>query len=95
MKKLLSEFIGMMTLAMGVVGSGIMAENISQGNEGITLLINSIATVGILIVIITTFRTISGAHFNPAVSFSFYIQGNLNLKIFIQYTLIHILGGII
>ena len=91
MKKLLSEFIGMMTLAMGVVGSGIMAENISQGNEGITLLINSIATVGILIVIITT----SGAHFNPAVSFSFYIQGNLNLKIFIQYTLIHILGGII
>ena len=60
MKKLLSEFIGMMTLAMGVVGSGIMAENISQGNEGITLLINSIATVGILIVIITTFRTISG-----------------------------------
>ena len=70
MKKLLSEFIGMMTLAMGVVGSGIMAENISQGNEGITLLINSIATVGILIVIITTFRTISGAHFNPAVSFS-------------------------
>ena len=95
MKKLLSEFIGMMTLAMGVVGSGIMAENISQGNEGITLLINSIATVGILIVIITTFRTISGAHFNPAVSFSFYIQGNLNLKIFIQYILIHILGGII
>ena len=95
MKKLLSEFIGMMTLAMGVVGSGIMAENISQGNEGITLLINSIATVGILIVIITTFRTISGAHFNPAVSFSFYIQGNLNLKIFIQYTLIQILGGII
>ena len=48
MKKLLSEFIGMMTLAMGVVGSGIMAENISQGNEGITLLINSIAILMLL-----------------------------------------------
>ena len=94
MKAVLSEFIGMTVLTMGVVGSGIMAENISQGIEGIILLINSLATVGILIVIIMTFRSISGAHFNPAVSLSFYLQGDLKFKLFIQYVLTHILAGI-
>ena len=90
MKAILSEFIGMMMLTMGVVGSGIMAENISQGIEGIILLINSLATVGILIVIIMTFRSISGAHFNPTVSLSFYLQGDLKFKLFVQYVLTHV-----
>lgn len=94
MKAVLSEFIGMTVLTMGVVGSGIMAENISQGIEGIILLINSLATVGILIVIIMTFRSISGAHFNPAVSLSFYLQGDLKFKLFVLYVLTHILAGI-
>ena len=56
MKKIISEFLGMMILTMGVVGSGIMAQNISEGIEGITLLINSVSTAAILIVIIMTFR---------------------------------------
>ena len=94
MKKIISEFLGMMILTMGVVGSGIMAENISQGLEGLTLLINSLATVGILIVIIMTFRSISGAHFNPAVSLSFYMQGTLNKTDFFNYVVTHIIAGI-
>ena len=85
----------MMTLTMCVVGSGIMAENISQGSEGITLLINSISTSAILIVIILTFRQISGAHFNPAVSLSFYIQNKLELLDFFRYVAAHITGGIV
>jgi glycerol uptake facilitator-like aquaporin len=95
MKKIISEFLGMMTLTMCVVGSGIMAENISQGSEGITLLINSISTSAILIVIILTFRQISGAHFNPAVSLSFYIQNKLELLDFFRYVAAHITGGIV
>ena len=58
MKKIISEFLGMMILTMGVVGSGIMAENISQGLEGLTLLINSLATVGILIAVSYTHLTL-------------------------------------
>ena len=62
----------MLLLTMSVVGSGIMAENLSQGNAGLTLLSNSYATALMLIVIIVVFRNHSGAHFNPAVSLSFY-----------------------
>lgn len=95
MKKIISEFLGMMILTMGVVGSGIMAQNISEGIEGITLLINSVSTAAILIVIIMTFREISGAHFNPALSFSFYMQGKLEKIDFFRYVLSHVLGAIV
>ena len=56
--KIMSEFLGMLLLTMSVVGSGIMAENLSQGNAGLALLSNSYATALMLIVIIVVFRNI-------------------------------------
>ena len=61
-RKFLTEFIGTAMLLIGVVGSGIMAENMSGGNNGIALLANAIATGAMLYVIITVLgrRPING-----------------------------------
>jgi len=67
-RRLLAEGLGTMLLLTVVIGSGIMAERLSDGNIAIALLANTAATVGGLYVLIEVFGPISGAHFNPAVS---------------------------
>lgn len=66
-KALLAEFIGTAFLLIGVIGSGIMAERLSD-DVGLQLLENAAATAAVLYVIIITFGPVSGAHFNPAVT---------------------------
>jgi glycerol uptake facilitator-like aquaporin len=68
--RLAVEFIGTGLLVTAVIGSGIMAERLSSGNIGLALLANSIATGTALVALILTFGPISGAHFNPVVSFA-------------------------
>ncbi|QGP77575.1 aquaporin [Sphingobium sp. CAP-1] len=63
-----AEAIGTGLIVATVVGSGIMAARLSNGNMGIALLANSIATGAMLYLLITLFAPISGAHFNPAVT---------------------------
>tara|TARA_B100001769_G_C22071629_1_gene576831 strand:+ start:766 stop:1407 length:642 start_codon:yes stop_codon:yes gene_type:complete len=92
--KLISEFIGTMFLLMIIVGSGIMAANLTE-IEAIILLANSFATIFGLIVLILMFRQISGAHFNPAVSLIFFLTGNIKFHEFILYSLVQIIGGIL
>lgn len=67
MQRLLSEFVGTTTLALVVVGSGIMVETLTR-DIGLQLLINAAATGAALWLLITLFAPISGAHFNPVVS---------------------------
>jgi len=93
--KYLSEFIGTFLLVAVVVGSGIMAENISSGNVGIALLGNTLATGSILFVIIKMFSPISGAHFNPAVSLVFLFRKELNIIDCIQYILFQVFGAML
>ena len=93
--KYIAEFIGTFYLVAAVIGSGIMAENISGGNTGITLLGNTIPTGAILYVIIKMFGPISGAHFNPAVSFVFLLRKELNPSDLIKYIIVQILGGLL
>ena len=92
--KYLAESIGTFLLVAVVAGSGIMAENLSGGNIAVALLGNTIATGAILFVIIKMFSNISGAHFNPAVSFVFYLRKELELKEFCRFTLIQIVSGL-
>ena len=65
---LLSEFIGTAALLSAVIGSGIMAQRLSAGNDAVALLANTLATVFALYVLIETLGPISGAHFNPLVT---------------------------
>ena len=94
MIKYIAESIGTFLLVAVVVGSGIMAENLSQGNDAVALLGNTIATGAILFVIIKMFASISGAHFNPVVSMVFLIRKEIDLKEFINYVIIQIISGI-
>jgi len=68
-RRLLAEFIGTAFLLTGVIGSGIMAERLTD-DVGLQLLANAAATVAVLYTIILMFGPVSGAHFNPAVTIS-------------------------
>lgn len=67
-RRLAAEFIGTMLLLATVVGSGVMAERLSGGNDAVALLGNTGATAAVLYVLISLFGPLSGAHFNPAVT---------------------------
>ena len=93
--KYLSEFLGTFFLTSCVVGSGIMAENLSNENSALALLANTIATGAILFVIIKMFSQSSGAHFNPVVSFIFFLRRELGKNDFIYYVASQIVAAII
>ena len=76
-KRAVSEGIGTALLLAGIVGSGIMAQRLSGGNVALALLATTLATGGVLVAIILAFGSISGAHFNPAVSLADASQGGL------------------
>lgn len=92
-RKLAAEFLGTAFLLAIVVGSGIMGENLSNGNAALTLLANSIATGAGLVFLIYGFADISGAHFNSAVTLTETVRGNLTWKECFAYTFFQILGA--
>ncbi|TAH11428.1 MAG: aquaporin family protein [Curvibacter sp.] len=75
--RLLSEFAGTAALLCAVIGSGIMAQRISGGNDGVALLANTLATVFALYVLIESLGPVSGAHFNPLVTLVMWSKGQL------------------
>lgn len=93
-QKFWSEFLGTTFLLAIVVGSGIMGETLAQGNQAIALLANSIATGAGLFVLIQCLSSISGAHFNPVVSFVEFLRGRLDKKNLIVYCLAQFTGAI-
>jgi len=92
-RRLAAEALGTAFLVAGVIGSGIMAAKLAGGNDALALLCNTIATGAILVVIITIFMPISGAHFNPAVSLVAAIRGGLSKQDAVLYILVQIAGG--
>jgi glycerol uptake facilitator-like aquaporin len=93
-RRLAAEWLGTAFLLAAVVGSGIMAEKLSGGNVALALLCNTIPTGAILIVLILIFGSVSGAHFNPAVTLAFALGDELPWSIAALYTLAQITGGI-
>ncbi len=94
-RKLAAEFLGTAGLLAIVVGSGIMGERLAGGNMAIALLGNSIATGAGLIVLIYGFGNISGAHFNPAVTLTEAVDGNVTWPDTIWYGVVQTAGAII
>ena len=89
-----SEAVGTAILLAGIVGSGIMAQRLANGNVAVALLANALATGGVLIAIILTFGPISGAHFNPVVSLADAYKGGLRWSEVPAYILAQIVGAI-
>lgn len=76
-RRAFAELLGTALLLAVVIGSGIMAQRMADGNGALALLANALATVGGLYVLIEVFGPVSGAHFNPAVSAVMVAQGRL------------------
>jgi len=92
-RRAVAEAIGTAMLLAAVVGSGIMAERLAGGNVAIALLANALATGAALSALILTFASISGAHFNPAVSLADAWSGGLAWRDVPVYILAQILGA--
>jgi glycerol uptake facilitator-like aquaporin len=94
-RRLAAEFLGTMFLLIAVVGSGIMAERLADGNMAVALLANAIATGAALVVLITILGPLSGAHFNPAVSFFFALRGKIEWRMAARYAAVQVVAAII
>ena len=94
-RRLLAELIGTLFLLATVVGSGIMGETLAQGNDGIALLGNTVATGAILAVLILIFGPVSGAHFNPAVTLAFLLRRDIAPGMAVAYVGVQLAGGLL
>lgn len=92
---LVAELMGTALLVATVVGSGVMAERMADGNLAVALLGNTLATAAMLFVLITMFGPVSGAHFNPAVSLVFALRGEFPWRRLGPYVLVQVIGGIL
>jgi len=92
-KRVVAEALGTFFLLAAVVGSGIMAERLANGNAALALLANIAATAGALVALIISFAPVSGAHFNPVVTLSFALRHDFAWRDVPFYVLAHLVGG--
>jgi glycerol uptake facilitator-like aquaporin len=91
-RRLAAELIGSAFLAAVVIGSGIAAQQLSPGNTGLELLENAAATATGLFALILMVGPVSGAHFNPVVSFVDAAFGGMNWRTATAYLLAQVAG---
>jgi glycerol uptake facilitator-like aquaporin len=94
-RRVFCEWLGTAFLLAAVVGSGIMAQRLSGGNNALALLCNTLPTGAILTVLILVFGPLSGAHFNPAVSLAFALRRELPWQLAGWYIAAQVMGGIV
>ena len=92
-RRFAAEFIGTLLLLAAVVGSGIMAGRLSGGSAGLALLANTIATGAALVALILAFGSVSGAHFNPAVTLADAYLGGMAWRYVPAYLFAQIAGA--
>jgi glycerol uptake facilitator-like aquaporin len=92
-RRAVAEALGTAFLLAAVVGSGIMAEQLSGGNVALALLANTLATGAMLVALILTLGPVSGAHLNPAVTLAAASQGGLAWREVPGYIAAQIGGG--
>lgn len=94
LRRIVAELIGTATLLLVVIGSGVMATNLSK-DVGVQLTINSAATGLILYILITLLGPISGAHFNPIVTVIQLFKKNITASLTAAYLVAQIIGAVI
>jgi glycerol uptake facilitator-like aquaporin len=93
-RRLAAECLGTAFLLATIVGSGIMGERLSGSNEALALLCNSLATGAILIVLISVFGQVSGAHLNPAVTLAFMVRREIGPTMAVAYMGSQLVGAV-
>jgi len=94
-RRLAAEALGTALLLAIVIGSGIMGERLAGGNVALALLGNTLATGAGLVVLITIFGPLSGAHFNPAVTLVFALRREIAWGLAGGYVLAQIAGAVV
>ena len=94
-RRLVAEALGTALLLAIVIGSGIMGERLAGGNVAIALLGNTLATGAGLVVLITIFGPISGAHFNPAVTAAFALRREIGRSVAFAYVGAQMIGAVL
>ena len=94
-RALIAEAVGTALLLMAVVGSGIMGEQLADGNAGLALLANAVSTGAMLYGLITVLGPVSGGHFNPAVTLCFRLRKEITTRQGLLYGLAQVAGGIL
>src|SRR3954470_3665755 len=94
-RRLAAEGLGSFFLFATVIGSGIMAEHLSAGNDAVALLGNTLATGAMLFVLVTMLGPVSGAHMNPAVSLVAASRRELGWRDAFFYILVQLSAGIV
>jgi glycerol uptake facilitator-like aquaporin len=94
-RRLVGEALGTALLLATVVGSGIMAERLSGGNDGLALLANTLATGAVLPVLILILAPVSGAHLNPAVTAVFALRRELPGAVASAYCVAQVVGAVV
>jgi len=93
-RRLAAEALGTALLVATVVGSGIMADQLTD-DVALSLLGNTLPTGAILVVLITILGPISGAHFNPAVTMAFALKRDISVKDSASYIIVQVIGGVV
>lgn len=93
LRRLLAEFLGTAFLVCGVVGSGIMATQLTD-DVGLQLLANTAATAALLVALILALGPTSGAHFNPVVTLADWVFGGIDRRTAVGYSVVQVAGGI-
>ena len=93
-RRLVAEALGTALLLAIVIGSGIMGERLAGGNVAVALLGNTLATGAGLVVLITMFGPLSGAHFNPAVTLVFAARRELDARTAAAYIAVQVIGAV-
>jgi len=94
-RKYLAELVGTAALLCAVIGSGIMADKLAGGNNGVALIANTLATVFALYVLIEALGPLSGAHFNPAVSLVMAYRRELPRELLLGYVAAQLIGAML
>jgi glycerol uptake facilitator-like aquaporin len=94
-RRLAAEGLGTALLLAIVVGSGIMGQRLAGGNDAIALLGNTLATGAGLVVLITIFGPLSGAHFNPAVTMAFALRREIGWPTSLAYMVVQLIGAVV
>jgi glycerol uptake facilitator-like aquaporin len=94
-RRLLAEALGTALLLAVVVGSGVMGERLAGGNVALALLGNTLATGAGLVVLITIFGPLSGAHFNPAVTLVFALRREIGWATAFAYVVAQLVGAVL
>lgn len=94
-RRALADGLGTALLLAVVVGSGIMGERLSGGNDALALLANSLATGFALVALILAFGPRSGAHFNPVVTVVLAFRGEFPAREVLPYLAAQCAGALL